>query len=221
MPSLEKVKFFLDNGANPNERVQSTTPFYHAVYLAYCRVSWRKLRLTIIKLLLAHGAHPTQTYPWKGYEEKKMRHVPNHTLLHNFLFMVPESVERNEERSLIFDILETLLDKGVDPNAQDDEGLTAFDHALPICPYNVVERFIQKGAKITKHMLQRHDELYTLAEGILGEERFRTPEFYASDAWPMARQVNPKWGKSWLPSIRTYVRASSADSVSAAHNLYS
>jgi hypothetical protein len=207
MPSLEMVEFFLDNGADPNEHLQSTTPFYRAVYLAYCRVSWRKLRLTIIKLLLARGANPIQTYPWREYE-KKMHLFPNHTLLHNFLFMVPDSVERNEERNLVFDILKTLLDRGIDPNAEDKEGLTALDHALPICPYNVIEYFIKKGAKITKHLLQKPDDLFTHAEGILGEERFRKPEFYAGDAFLRARAVNPKWGKGWLPNIGAYVRVS-------------
>jgi ankyrin repeat protein len=122
--------------------------------------------------------------------------------------MVPDSVERNEERNLVFDILKTLLDRGIDPNAEDKEGLTALDHALPICPYNVIEYFIKKGAKITKHLLQKPDDLFTHAEGILGEERFRKPEFYAGDAFLRARAVNPKWGKGWLPNIGAYVRVS-------------
>ena len=50
-------------------------------------------------------------------------------------------------------LIKAFLEHGADPNAVDSNGRTVLECALPICPYDVIELMLKKGAKITPGVL--------------------------------------------------------------------
>ncbi len=142
---LDTIKTLLDRGANPNLRIKTETEV-HQGKTAHCmKEPWSTplLRaalcgdLTVVKLLLAHGADPL---------------IPTDD--HTTPLMVASGVgwadgmlhEYSEDQTL--EVIKLLLSLGADVNAANDHGITALHGAGYKGANKAVQLLVDRGAKL-------------------------------------------------------------------------
>ncbi len=143
--ALEFIQTLLDRGANPNVRIQADTEVHQGMTAVWLREAGATplLRaslcgdLTVVKLLLAHGADPR---------------IP--TFDHTTPLMVAAGVgwadgmmrEYSEKQTV--ELIKLLLDLGADVNAANDHGITALHGAAYKGANQAVQLLVDRGAKL-------------------------------------------------------------------------
>jgi uncharacterized protein len=143
--ALECITALLDHGADPNTRIQADTEVHQGMTALWLREAGATplLRaalsgdLTVVKLLLAHGADPS---------------IP--TFDHTTPLMVASGVgwaegmihEYSEEQTQ--ELVKLLLDRGADVHAANDHGITALHGAAYKGANQVVQLLVDRGAKL-------------------------------------------------------------------------
>jgi ankyrin repeat protein len=142
---LETIKALLDRGANPNLRIKAATEVHQGMTALWLKEEGATplLRaalcgdLTVVKLLLAHGADPLIS-----------------TADHTTPLMVASGVgwadgmlhEYTEDQTL--EVVKLLLSLGADVNAANDHGITALHGAGYKGANKAVQLLVDRGAKL-------------------------------------------------------------------------
>ena len=142
---LDMIKTLLDRGANPNLRIKAATEVHQGMTALWLKEEGATplLRaalcgdLTVVKLLLAHGADPL---------------IP--TADHTTPLMVASGVgwadgmlhEYTEDQTL--EVVKLLLSLGADVNAANDHGITALHGAGYKGANKAVQLLVDRGAKL-------------------------------------------------------------------------
>jgi uncharacterized protein len=142
---LQMISTLLDHGANPNLQIQADTEIHQGMTALWLKEAGATplLRaalcgdLTVVKLLLAHGADPL---------------IP--TFDHTTPSMVAAGVgwadgmlhEYSEDQTL--EVVKLLLSLGADVNAANDHGITALHGAGYKGANKAVQLLVEKGAKL-------------------------------------------------------------------------
>ncbi len=143
--ALEFVQALLDRGANPNARIQADTEVHQGMSALWLKEAGATplLRaalcgdLTVVRLLLAHGADPQ---------------IP--TFDHTTPLMVAsgvgwaEGMMREYSAGETLELVKLLLDRGADVNAVNDHGITALHGAAYKAANQVVQLLVDRGAKL-------------------------------------------------------------------------
>lgn len=124
------VKKFMKAGANPNQRPPDIFHFYHLHLAAYYGF------VEIVDILLEAKASLT------------LRDANDNTALHKALDtpMISPQVKTDDD---IAQIVEKILDRGSDPNTQDNEGLTPAMKAVRRNNFKALEMLAKRGADFT------------------------------------------------------------------------
>jgi ankyrin repeat protein len=142
---LDMIKTLLDRGANPNLQIQAATEVHQGMTALWLKEAGATplLRaalcgdLTVVKLLLAHGADPL---------------IP--TSDHTTPLMVASGVgwadgmlrEYSEDQTI--ELIKLLLSLGADVNAANDHGITALHGAGYKGANKAVQLLVDRGAKL-------------------------------------------------------------------------
>ncbi len=133
--NLEAVKYLLSNGAHPNSRnLKGETPVIHAVS--------KHDDENIVKLLLNYGANINARNnigntaliiaAIKGYDNITKLLLTHHNIYINTKNNHGNTALMNAVIMLKEKIVLQLLQSGANPNLKDNEGLTAYEHALSV-----------------------------------------------------------------------------------------
>jgi len=143
--ALDLIRALLDRGAEPNVRIKAATEVHQGMTAVWLKEPGATplLRaalcgdLTVVRLLLAHGADPQ---------------IP--TLDHTTPLMVAAGVgwaeglmhEYSEDQTV--ELLKLLLDRGADVNAANDHGMTPLHGAAYKAANKAVQLLVDRGAKL-------------------------------------------------------------------------
>jgi uncharacterized protein len=143
--ALDFIKLLLDRGANPNQRINADTELHQGMLATWLKEAGATplIRaslsgdLTMVRLLLAHGADPSIT-----------------TYDHTTALMAAAGVgwadgflhEYSEEQTL--ELVRLLLDLGVPVNGANDEGITALHGAAYKGANQAVQLLVDRGADL-------------------------------------------------------------------------
>jgi hypothetical protein len=157
-PEYMKLKKYLDDGGDPNARTNEKSQLF--LY---------RNNVRCFELLLQRGADPNQpfyiNYPspplaaslgWNGQDWAMLliqyganvhwKDPHGHTVIHH--------VDVSRRRK----IFEALLDRGVDINAKDYEGVTIFDRRLYCDDLETLVYLARRGARMSYSWVFRHEE---------------------------------------------------------------
>ena len=143
--ALAFIQTLLDHGANPNLRIKADTEVHQGMSALWLKEAGATplLRaalcgdLTVVRLLLAHGADPL---------------IP--TFDHTTPLMVAsgvgwaEGMMREYSEAQTLELVKLLLDRGADVNAVNDHGITALHGAAYKAANQVVQLLVDRGAKL-------------------------------------------------------------------------
>jgi len=143
--ALDLIRTLLDRGAKPNVRIKSDTEVHQGMSALWLKEAGATplLRaalcgdLTVVRLLLAHGADPQ---------------IP--TFDHTTALMVAsgvgwaEGMMREYSEGETLELVKLLLDRGADVNAANDHGITALHGAAYKAANRVVQLLVDRGAKL-------------------------------------------------------------------------
>lgn len=142
---LDLIKTLLDHGANPNVRITAETEVHQGMSALWLKEPGATplLRaalcgdLTVVRLLLAHGADPQ---------------IP--TFDHTTALMVAsgvgwaEGMMREYSADETLELVKLLLDRGANVTAANDHGITALHGAAYKAANRVVQLLVDRGAKL-------------------------------------------------------------------------
>ena len=142
---LDLIKTLLDHGANPNVRITAETEVHQGMSALWLKEPGATplLRaalcgdLTVVRLLLAHGADPQ---------------IP--TFDHTTALMVAsgvgwaEGMMREYSADETLELVKLLLDRGANVTAANDHGITALHGAAYKAANQVVQLLVERGAKL-------------------------------------------------------------------------
>jgi ankyrin repeat protein len=143
--ALDCIKLLFDRGANPNQQIKSDTELHQGMLATWLKEAGATplIRaalsgdLTVVRLLLAHGADAKLT-----------------TYDHTSALMVASGVgwaegflrEYSEDQTL--ELVRLLLDLGLSVNAANDEGITALHGAAYKGANKAVQLLVDRGADL-------------------------------------------------------------------------
>lgn len=212
--SHSTAKYLLEHGASPNEPIsvdrKTMTPFSLALSFLDALSPFLESRLELLQLFLEFGADPNQVRQYKNgsslYIGRNER--PLHDVLNVLQELISKKILTSALRILIHRLIVKLLDQGANPNLSYRLGTTPFELALPICTPGIIKKFMERGAKITRRMLANPKKTFSLASGILADERWCQPECFDESALEEAKKLNPDMTrKGWLVLTGSYVDA--------------
>jgi hypothetical protein len=203
---------------------EELSPLHYSLGFLLLPQNWEleKYHLETLQILVENGADVSaKTLPthWIPQNRDALFDVQPHrpetqSPLHYLIYrndLYDNPFDNHTSSPLRCKVIKTLLSHGADPNAIDSDGNSVLERAITICPYDVVEMMLEKGAKITPNLLSksgapRYKAAYclagypvtkvripVLAQGILNEDRWRRPECYTDEARKIARPYNPHW----------------------------
>lgn len=151
-----------------------------------------------ILAILVEGGGNANVLDYQNYWSHQKGDATERSAIHYLLSSYHDDAKpfrhlENEVNRALSCCITTFLNHGADPNAVDSNGVSILELALPICPRDLAELMLEKGAQVTPKLLSGSGAPLDYADGILNESRWRRLECYTQAARIISREHNTHW----------------------------